>query len=451
MKQIYLLGFSDDVAAELSVQLGRVAPELPIELLQEFEAGYLQADSETLFFLMDSHLANMQAKQIFQHAPMATLVVLAGQMNADRASQLMGAGATDYRALPCPDEILGIYIRKAEHQAGLSSQASKQRKGTNMFVTRDVETRRLLDHVALVAPSCASILVLGESGTGKERLSRYVHQCSNRHDRAFVAVNCAAIPEGMIEAELFGHEKGAFTGATGSRPGKFELAHGGTLLLDEITEMPMHMQAKLLRVIQEGEVDRLGGNSPIKVDVRIIATSNRNINEAIDKGEFRQDLYYRLNVVTVYLPPLRNRPDDIRPLAEHFLERFSEMYGKAPPAISDACMDYMQRYNWPGNAREIENCMHRAFLTCTGSQLQVEHLCLEGAPEPRQSGGDGAIKAGISIRDMEQALIKQTIRHVKGNRTEAAKLLGISIRTLRNKLREMDDGMQFADEMVSSV
>lgn len=252
MKQIYLLGFAEDVASELSVQLGRVAPELPVETLEEFQAGHLEADSETLFFLMDSHLANMQATEIFRHAPMATLVVLAGRMDADRASQLIGAGATDYRAMPCPDEILAIYIRKAKHQAGLSSQASKQRKGTNIFVTQDVETRRLLDHVALVAPSCASILVLGESGTGKERLSRYVHQCSNRHDRAFVAVNCAAIPEGMIEAELFGHEKGAFTGATGSRPGKFELAHGGTLLLDEITEMPMHMQAKLLRVIQEG-------------------------------------------------------------------------------------------------------------------------------------------------------------------------------------------------------
>lgn len=450
MKRIYLLGFSDEIASELSIQFGRVAPELPVETMEEFQADHLEADADTLFFLMDSHLANMQATQIFRHAPMATLVVLADQMNADRASQLIGAGATDYRAMPCPDEILGIYIRKAEHQAGLSSQASKQRKGTNIFVTQDVETRRLLDHVALVAPSCASILVLGESGTGKERLSQYVHQCSNRHDRAFVAVNCAAIPEGMIEAELFGHEKGAFTGATGSRPGKFELAHGGTLLLDEITEMPMHMQAKLLRVIQEGEVDRLGGNSPIKVDVRIIATSNRDINEAISKGEFRQDLYYRLNVVTVFLPPLRNRPDDIRPLAEHFLERFSEMYGKAPPRISDACMQYLQQYGWPGNAREIENCMHRAFLTCTGDQLQVEHLHLEGSSEP--GGNQGSeIKAGISIHDMEQALIKQTIRHVKGNRTEAAKLLGISIRTLRNKLREMDSGMQFADEMVSSA
>jgi len=450
MKQIYLLGFSEATASELCVQLGRVAAELPVETLEQFQAEHLQADSETLCFLMDSHLANLQAKQIFQHAPMATLVVLAEQMNADRASQLMSAGATDYRAMPCPDEILGIYIRKAEHQAGLSSQANKQRKGTNIFVTQDVETRRLLDHVALVAPSRASILVLGESGTGKERLSQYVHQCSNRHDSAFVAVNCAAIPEGMIEAELFGHEKGAFTGATGSRPGKFELAHGGTLLLDEITEMPMHMQAKLLRVIQEGEVDRLGGHSPIKVDVRIIATSNRNVTEAITNGEFRQDLYYRLNVVTVFLPPLRNRPDDIGPLAEHFLKRFSEMYGRPAPGISNACLQYLQQYNWPGNAREIENCMHRAFLTCTEDQLQVEHLHLDNALEPNHTGGS-EIKAGISIHDMEQALIKQTVQHVKGNRTEAAKLLGISIRTLRNKLREMDSGMQVAEGIEASA
>jgi len=450
MKQIYLLGFPVAIASELSIQLGRAAPELPVEIMEQFQAEHLQADSETLCFLMDSHLANLQAKQIFQHAPMASLVILAEQMNADRASQLMSAGATDYRAMPCPDEILGIYIRKAKHQADLSSQAKKQRKGTNIFVTQDVETRRLLDHVALVAPSRASILVLGESGTGKERLSQYVHQCSNRHDSTFVAVNCAAIPEGMIEAELFGHEKGAFTGATGSRPGKFEIAHGGTLLLDEITEMPMHMQAKLLRVIQEGEVDRLGGNSPIKVDVRIIATSNRDINEAIAKGEFRQDLYYRLNVVTVFLPPLRNRPDDIGPLAEHFLKRFSEMYGRPAPSISNSCLKHLQQYNWPGNAREIENCMHRSFLICTEGQLQVEHLNLDNAAEPSNAGGN-EIKAGISIHDMEQALIKQTVQHVKGNRTEAAKLLGISIRTLRNKLREMDSGTLIADKMVSSV
>lgn len=454
MKKIYLLGFPESVAAELCVQLGRVAPDLPVETQEQFQIELLQADDETLFFLMDSHLANMYAKQIFQHVPMAAVVVLAEQMDADRASQLMSAGATDYRALPCADEILSIYIRKAQHQADLSSQAKKQRKGSNMFVTQDIETRRLLDQVALVAPSRASILVLGESGTGKERLSRYVHQCSNRHDSTFVAVNCAAIPEGVIEAELFGYEKGAFTGATGSRPGKFELAHGGTLLLDEITEMPMHMQAKLLRVIQEGEVDRLGGRSPIKVDVRIIATSNRNIDEAIDEGLFRQDLYYRLNVVTVSLPPLRNRPDDIIPLSVHFLSRFSEMYGKAAPRISDACRAFMLQYDWPGNAREIENCMHRAFLTCVGDELQVEHLNLESAPKPQAAAaeaGEGEIKAGISIRDMEQALIKQTIKHVKGNRTEAAKLLGISIRTLRNKLKEMDTGMLLADDMVSSV
>lgn len=449
MKQIYLLGFSEDISSELCIQLGRAAPELPVETMEQFQAAHLQTDSETLCFLMDSHLANLQAKQIFQHAPMVTLVVLAEQMNADRASQLMSAGATDYRILPCLDEILGIYIRKAEHQAGLSLQASKQRKGTNIFVTKDIETMRLLDHVALVAPSCASILVLGESGTGKERLAQYVHQCSNRHNCSFVAVNCAAIPEGMIESELFGHEKGAFTGAIGSRPGKFELAHGGTLLLDEITEMPIHMQAKLLRVIQEGEVDRLGGNSPIKVDVRIIATSNKNITEAIVKGEFRQDLYYRLNVVTVLLPPLRSRPDDIGPLAEHFLGRFSEMYGRLSPGISDSCLKYLQQYNWPGNAREIENCMHRAFLTCTEDHLQVEHLHLDSAQEPRNTGSS-EIKAGISIHDMEQALIKQTVQHVKGNRTEAAKLLGISIRTLRNKLREMDSGMQVAEEAVGS-
>ncbi len=446
MNRIYLLGFEESVAADLSVQLGRVAASLPVEVQKQFQVDDLEADSETIFFLMDSYLAPMQVRNIFAHVPMATVVVLADVMHADRASQLMGDGVTDYRTLPCLDEVLSIYLRKAEHQSGLTEQAKVITQGTQEhegFVTQDIETRRLLEHVALVAPSCASILVLGESGTGKERLSRYVHACSNRHQRAFVAVNCAAIPEGMIEAELFGYEKGAFTGATGARPGKFELAHEGTLLLDEITEMPLHMQAKLLRVIQEGEVDRLGGRVPVKVDVRIIATSNRNISEAIDEGVFRQDLYYRLNVVTVHLPPLRQRKDDILPLAKHFLQRFSEMYGKPAPVMDKACEEALLHYDWPGNAREIENCMHRAFLICTGDVLGVEYLSLD-LKSPQKDEGGVALQAGITIRDMEQALIKQTIQHVKGNRTEAAKLLGISIRTLRNKLKEIGDGITIA-------
>ena len=377
MNRVWLLGFPENEAAGLCVQLGRIAPGTPVESRQEFDTELLEVDSETLIFLFDSHVAIGQTMRLFQHAPTTNLVILAQRADADHASQLMQAGAMDYRILPCPDEVLEIYLRKAQHQSQLSTQASQQRKGSDNFVTQDIETRRLLDKVALIAPSRASVLILGESGTGKERLAQFVHQCSNRNNDAFVAINCAAIPEGVLEAELFGHEKGAFTGATHSKPGKFELAHEGTLLLDEITEMPLHLQATLLRVLQEGEVDRLGGRNPVKIDVRIIATSNRNMADAVHEGKFRQDLYYRLNVVSVQLPPLRTRPNDIQPLAMHFLDRFADMYGKPPPCINHACLTRLQQHSWPGNARELENCMHRAFLMCLDDKLQEEHLGLE--------------------------------------------------------------------------
>jgi len=348
--------------------------------------------------------------------------------------------------LPCPDEVMGIYVRKAGHQAELTRQAEQQRQGSDLFITHDIETRRLLDQVALVAPSQASVLVVGESGTGKERLSRYVHQCSNRRDRAFIAINCAAIPEGMLESELFGHEKGAFTGATQSRPGKFEIAHEGTLLLDEITEMPLHLQAKLLRVLQEGEVDRLGGRKPVQVDVRVIATSNRNIEQTVAEGGFRQDLFYRLNVVTIQLPPLRQRLSDIEPLAHHFLDKFSNMYHKPMPICDAAVLQALKSHDWPGNVRELENCMHRAFLMSVDGTLHVEHLGFSASIAAPSSASSAAVdmEAGMTIRDMERVLIEQTIKHVQGNRTEAAKLLGISIRTLRNKLNDYKSGTPLA-------
>ncbi len=446
MNHILLLGFSDDVAADIRVQLGRAAPDTAIENLVQFDPDRLKLDADTLVFLLDSPIATGQVLQLFKITPSANIVVLSMYADRERASGLMGAGAMDYRVMPCPDEIFGIYVRKTGHLAELSRQSCLQRQNNDTFITQDVETRRLLDRLALIAPSRASVLVLGASGTGKEMLARFIHQCSDRRKNAFVAINCAAIPEGMLESELFGHEKGAFTGATCARTGKFELAHGGTLLLDEITEMPPLLQAKLLRVLQEGEVDRLGGKSPVKIDVRIVATSNRDIAPAIRCGALREDLYYRLNTVSVRLSPLHMRPDDIGLLATHFLSHFASIYEKETPTITVACMRRMKAYAWPGNARELENCMHRAFLMCTNGELQSEHLDLEDiqgmAMDPHED--TTMIRAGMSIRDMERVLIRQTVTHVRGNRGEAAKLLGISIRTLRNKLRDMDSGTAFA-------
>ena len=445
---VWLVDFPPAEEADLRVQLGRVLPEAAIEAAP---AGMLDGllesgiGAESLVFIRDSVTAEAAVMRLFEQSPEASIVVLADAGHQERAAELMRLGAMDYRILPCPDEAFEIYARKAGHQAALARQASRQKEQADTFVTRDLETRRLLNQVALVAPSQASVLVVGESGTGKERLSRFIHQCSNRKDAPFIAVNCAAIPEGMLESELFGHEKGAFTGADRARPGKFELAHRGTLLLDEITEMPLHLQAKLLRVLQEGEVDRLGGRAPVKVDVRIIATSNRDIEKTVAEGQFRQDLYYRLNVVTVRLPALRDRPADIEPLARHFLDRFSAMYGKPAPELEADAIAALTAHAWPGNARELENCMHRAFLMAVDGPIRREHL---GLPETAPAGcagaeqGDGgpAIAAGMSIRDMERALIRETLKHVRGNRTEAARLLGISIRTLRNKLNDMEAG-----------
>ncbi len=439
---IHLVGFPPNTESNLRIQLGKLLPDTYIESTPQELSRSFSSPEDAITFVWDSVTSVALVQRLFQQNPQANVAVLTDSGNADRGAELMRMGVMDYRMLPCPDEAMQIYLRKAGHQTELARQAKIQRQGSDLFVTEDIETRRLLDHVALIAPSNASVLVVGESGTGKERLSRYIHQCSRRKDNAFIAINCAAIPEGVLESELFGHEKGAFTGATQSRPGRFEIAHEGTLLLDEITEMPLHLQAKLLRVLQEGEVDRLGGRKPVKVDVRVIATSNRNIEESVTKGEFRQDLYFRLNVVTIQLPPLRNRPGDIMPLTQHFLQRFCQMYGTPIPEFDSTAIQEMKRYTWPGNVRELENCMHRAFLMSAGKQVQPNHLGLNpsGAIASKtaknQEDSDQGIRAGMSIRDMERVLIEQTLEHVQGNRTEAAKLLGISIRTLRNKLNE---------------
>jgi len=455
---VHLIDFPAGEEADLRVQLGRVLPDTVIDTPLPNMLDVCRMD-DALIFIKDSMTAEATVTRIFEQSPQASIIVLASSGNQERAVDLMRMGAMDYRILPCPDEVLAIYTRKAGHQAELAKQASKQQENADTFVTHDLETRRLLNQVSLIAPSRASILVVGESGTGKERISRFIHQCSNRNNRPFIAINCAAIPEGMLESELFGHEKGSFTGATSARPGKFEMAHQGTLLLDEITEMPLHLQAKLLRVLQEGEVDRLGGRAPIKIDVRIIATSNRDIVKSVAEGVFRQDLYYRLNVVTVQLPCLRHRRGDIEPLTHHFLEHFSAMYGKPAPVITRQALCRLCEHRWPGNVRELENCMHRAFLMGSEGKIDEEHLGLEvqTPAETTPASGAHAITAGMSIRDMERALIQETVKHVQGNRSEAAKLLGISIRTLRNKLNDMaavnthQSGTTLADTSLGNI
>jgi DNA-binding NtrC family response regulator len=312
-----------------------------------------------------------------------------------------------------------------------------------------------------IARSEASVLITGESGSGKEVLARYVHQRSTRKDRPFVCVNCAAIPDNLLESELFGHEKGAFTGAVARRIGKFEEANGGTLLLDEISEMEVRLQAKLLRAIQERVIDRVGGGQPVKVDIRILATSNRNLAEEVRKGTFREDLLYRLNVVHLRIPPLRERPADVLELAGYFAKKYAEVNGLPLRFLSHEAKRLVVRSPWRGNVRELENTMHRAVLLAMGDMIDVDAIRSpdgETLGESEVMGGDAATRAaataeavtralvGRTVADVERDLILDTLDHCLGNRTHAARILGISIRTLRNKLSEyMSSGIEVAE------
>ncbi len=348
------------------------------------------------------------------------------------AAAAIRAGAKDFLPLPPDPELIAALI---------ASIAGDPRDP----IGEDPAMRAVLDLARQYAPAEASVLITGESGTGKEVVARFVHRHSRRANGPFVSVNCAAIPENLLESELFGHERGAFTGAVARRLGKFEEASGGTLLLDEISEMEPRLQAKLLRAIQEREIDRLGGSRPVQVDIRLIATSNRDLQQEVARGTFREDLYFRLNVLGLHLPPLRERPRDIVALARHFAVRFAKLNGLAERDLSEQAIARLLGHSWRGNVRELENCMHRAVLLARGPTIGPEAIVLApGAPPPaRQPAAPAAATlVGRTIAEVERDLILDTLRHTLGNRTHAAAILGISIRTLRNKLKQfLEEGL----------
>ncbi|MBL8660893.1 MAG: sigma-54-dependent Fis family transcriptional regulator [Rhodospirillales bacterium] len=336
------------------------------------------------------------------------------------------AGAKEFIPLPPDADLIAAIL------AAISEDS-------RAVLHHDPAMARVVALAERIAPSEASVLITGESGTGKEVLARHLHARSRRASARFVAVNCAAIPEALLETELFGHEKGAFTGAIARRIGRFEEAHGGTLLLDEISEMDIRLQAKLLRAIQEREIDRIGGTKPVKVDVRIIATSNRDLENAVASGAFRQDLYFRLNVVNLRIPPLRERSGDIPLLAEHFAQRFAAENALAPRPLAAAAQQRLLNYRWPGNVRELENIMHRAVLFATGEEIDASAIELRDAGEDSAAPDCGGPAIGSTLAAVERELILGTLSHCLGNRTHAATILGISIRTMRNKLRQYSD------------
>ncbi len=368
--------------------------------------------------------------------------------DAKAAVAAIQAGAKEYIPLPPDPEMIAAVL------------AAVARESLDL-VARDDAMLRVLKLAEQVAPSDASLLITGESGTGKEVMARFVHAKSHRKDKPFIAVNCAAVPEALLESELFGHEKGAFTGAIARRIGKFEEADGGTLLLDEISEMDVRLQAKLLRALQERVIDRVGGGKPVPVNIRVIATSNRTLAEEVKKGTFREDLLYRLNVVNLKIPPLRERPVDVLALADHFVRKYSEQNAISLRPIANDAKGALLAARWQGNVRELENTMHRAVLLAQGAEISGDAILTPegttmGAAMPAPSGpaAQAAMTAeavtralvGKTVAEVERDLILDTLDHCLGNRTHAANILGISIRTLRNKLNEYEAaGIEVAD------
>jgi len=364
-------------------------------------------------------------------------IVACGTLTDARAAvAAIHAGAKEYIPLPPDAELIA---------AVLAAVADDTRE----MIYRDDAMARVVKLAQQVAPSDASVLITGESGTGKEVLARYVHGRSGRAKKPFISVNCAAIPESLLESELFGHEKGAFTGAVARRVGKFEEANGGTLLLDEISEMDVRLQSKLLRAIQERVIDRVGGTRPVAIDIRILATSNRNLAEAVRQNSFREDLLFRLNVVNLKIPPLRERPADVIELAQYFVTKYAAANGAPARPLSQEARRTLTMNYWPGNVRELENTMHRAVLMATGPEIGPEAiLAPDGARLDQQRSPPSVAHAtlaaeqvsralvGRTVAEVERDLILETLKHCLGNRTHAANVLGISIRTLRNKLNE---------------
>lgn len=304
-----------------------------------------------------------------------------------------------------------------------------------MIQIADPKMRKIYEMAESVAVSRAAVLITGESGTGKELLARFIHAKSPRAVRRLVALNCAAVPEGLLESELFGYEKGAFTGADNRKLGKFEQAHESTFLLDEISEMPLVLQAKLLRVLQENEVERLGGTAPVKVNVRIIATTNRSLEKMVKSGEFREDLYYRLNVIPLHIPSLRARPTDIELLAKHFVAASCEENQITGKLLSDEALTKLKMYRWPGNVRELQNTIERSVLLTSGQEVGADQILLQESESSEQVPTQ-SFNPGMTVGEAERLLIMKTLEFTGQNRTRAAEMLGISIRTLRNKLNE---------------
>lgn len=361
------------------------------------------------------------------------VLVITGFGTIENSVEAMKLGAVDYLVKPFSYDKLRDVI----------SVIMERISSENEMITSNPAMQKIVKLSASLAASDITVLIYGESGTGKEVLARSIHRRSNRSGKRFVAVNCAAIPENLLESELFGHEKGAFTGATEKKPGKFELAQGGTILLDEIGEMSLILQAKLLRVLQEREIDRIGSRFPVPIDVRVIATTNRDLRKQCAEGKFREDLFYRLNVFPVHLLPLRERPEDIPVLAGYFLEKFRTLAGKPITGFSPGAMQALKCRPWQGNVRELQSTVQRAVFICSNDLIETEDFLFQD-DAPSGASEEGVQASDSSLREIEREKIIRTLKEVNGNKTKAARILGVTPRTIRNKLKAY--GLHLADD-----
>ena len=408
--------------------------------------GLIESDVPDLL-ITDVHMPDMDGTQLMEKVqatyPSVGVIVMTAFSTVERAVAAMQNGADDYLTKPIRfDELLVVVERLLAHretarQLEAFRQASEQDTSTS-WVGRSKASRTVLDLITQVAASPASVLLTGESGTGKELAARALHDASERSEGPFVPVHCAALSEGVLESELFGHEKGAFTGADSKRDGRFGRAEGGTLFLDEVGEIPLSVQVKLLRVLQERTYERVGGDTPIDIDVRIVAATHRDLQADVKAGRFREDLFYRLNVINVRLPTLRERADDVPLLAMHFLAQHASRARKQLRGISDRALDALRAFDWPGNVRQLENCIEHAVALCNDFEIDVRHL-------PRDILGSGRgldempIVPGASMAEVERYVILKTLESVGGSTSKAAKILGISPRTIQYRMNQYRD------------
>ncbi len=371
------------------------------------------------------------------------IVVMTAFGTVETAVEAMKAGAADFLLKPFSLDHLTTVIRKALDLRALQDENRKLREELghryefDNIIGRSPLMQEIFATVDRVAPTRATVLLAGESGVGKDLIARAIHYHSPRHDRPFVKINCTAIPENLMESELFGYEKGAFTGANNPKPGKFEQADTGTAFLDEIGDVPANIQVKLLRVLQEREFERLGSNKTRHIDVRIVAATNQDLRAALEQGTFREDLYYRLNVVPINMPPLRARPEDIPFLAEHFVRKLAKANGSRVESISEAAIEKLLGYHWPGNVRELENVIERSIVLCSGERLDAADIRLDTAPRAVRQTTDDFLPEGMTLDEYERAIIREALRRAEGNKSQAARLLGLTRNALRYRLSQM--------------